>query len=548
MKNKIENEETNKEQVNFALSTAYSFLNNYSIFFFQIIVSIFLARLLTPEIWGFLIIATSIIAIVLIVLRLLPPSLDLSIIYYLSEYRIKEDISELKNFIKNSLILKFLFIIPVFFVFISLISILSNFFEISLSSYTDLLLILSPLIIITGLELVLNSVYRGFYRFNILFELTLVKYLFYIGLLLYLFLIKKTSTVQEIAFINLITSILPFFINCIVFSKFYHNLEAKSKSESSLKQTLLRTTKRGAPLSIAVVMNEFWKEMEIQSVGLYEGGYVAGFNLSKYYSQISLNVMASISAPLFTSLANLSAKKDYDQLDRVFNYTFKYSLFLLLLISGILFFTIEFLIDLLYGSAYLVYANIIKLYLISIVFVILGNILLPLLNAKNKVKVVPILTLCYLSIIAVSFLTGLIFFGIIGGMYGLIISKFTVFIIQIIVSSKIGGVKIMYSKILVQYGIFFCSLIIGIILDTLFFKHFRIIFLNNLNWLIFDNLQFFSLCSFLLIYIILTLIFRIFSYQEVVYLEKIFSEGTKFHLIFAKFFAKIRKISKRFRN
>ena len=109
MKNVKEDEAPDGEYINFAHGAAYSFLNNYSIFIFQIIVSIFLARLLTPELWGFLILSTSIIAIVLIILRMLPPALDLSIIYYIPKYKVQEQISELRSFIKNSLILKILF-------------------------------------------------------------------------------------------------------------------------------------------------------------------------------------------------------------------------------------------------------------------------------------------------------------------------------------------------------------------------------------------------------------------------------------------------------
>lgn len=288
MKNMKEDGTIDGEHLNFAHGTAYSFLNNYSIFIFQIVVSIFLARLLTPELWGFLILATSIIAIVLIILRMLPPSLDLSIIYYIPKYTVQEQISELRSFIKNSVILKILFTIPVFIVCIFLFYFLSNIFEISLKSYTDLLLILSHLIIITGLELVLNSVYRGFYMFKTIFGITLIKYVFYIGSLTFLYLLKKSSTVQEIALINLITSLLPFLVSCIIFFRFYKSLGLKKGFKTSLKRTLSKTTKRGTPLSTAVVMNEFWKEMEFQSIGLYETGYVTGFNISKYYSQVSL--------------------------------------------------------------------------------------------------------------------------------------------------------------------------------------------------------------------------------------------------------------------
>ncbi len=541
-------EVTNKEYLNFTHGTAYSLLNYYSIFIFQIIISVLLARLLSQELWGFLILATSIIAIVLIVLRMFPPSLDLTVIYYIPKYKIQEQNSELRSFIKNSVILKLLFTIPVFIICIFLFYFLSFFFEISLNSYTDLLLILSPLIIITGLELVLNSIYRGFNRFKTIFELTLIKYIFYISSLIFLILFKESSTVQEIALINLITSGLPFLINCIIFSRLYKGLGPKKEFETPLKRTLSETTKRGTPLGTAIVINEFWKEVEFQSIGLYESGYVTGFNLSKYFSQISLNIMASISAPLFTSLANLNAKQNYEQINKIFNYTFKYSLFFLLLISGVLFFTAEFFLDFLYGETFLIYTDVVKLYLISIIFVVLGNILVPLLNVKNKVNIIPFLTLSYTIIIAPCFLIGLIYFGIIGGMYGLIISKLIVFILQIIVCFKIGGVRINFSKTFIQYGIFFCSLITSIILETLFFKNFRILFLNNLNLLVFNKLQFLSSCCFLLIYIILTLFFKIFSYKEIEYLENLFSEGTKFHLIIAKFLGSIKKGSKRFRN
>ncbi|GAI26912.1 unnamed protein product, partial [marine sediment metagenome] len=112
-------------------------------------------------------------------------------------------------------------------------------------------------------------------------------------------------------------------------------------------------------------------------------------------------------------------KKKHNQITQIYNMTFKYSLFLMLLISGALYILTDFFLVLVYGESYLIYSTIVKLYLITIIFSVLGNILIPLLNAKNKIKILPILTTINLFIIIPSFFIGIVFYGIIGVIIGL---------------------------------------------------------------------------------------------------------------------------------
>jgi len=195
---------------------------------------------------------------------------------------------------------------------------------------------------------------------------------------------------------------------------------------------------------------------------------------------------------------------------------------------------------LVYGESYLIYSTIVKLYLITIIFTILGSIFIPLLNAKNKIKIIPLLTIINLSIIIPSFFIGIVFYGIVGAIIGLIISKFIVFIIQLILSIKIGNVKIKINKIFFQYLIFFISLFSAVILEELLFREMRIDVLQNLNLLFFKNLNVLGLISFLIIYFLLNILFKIFSPKEIEVLEALLSSD-KFQYRFIKKFLKFLK-------
>jgi O-antigen/teichoic acid export membrane protein len=336
------------------------------------------------------------------------------------------------------------------------------------------------------------------------------------------------NRLEVITLIHLISYIIPFLLSGVIFIRIYSKIKDSSESTDSSKNLLIKLSKYGTPLSINTFLNETWKQIQSPLIRLYEPPVtITGFTVSKYYSEISITASSSFSTPLLTSFSSLDAKSEQHQIGQIYNLIFKYSLFVLLLISGILFIFADFFLIFAYDQTYLIHVPIIRFYLLSIIFSALGNIFVPLLNGLNKVKLLPFLTLLNLLIIIPSFIIGLLISGIMGAIIGLIISKAIVFIIQIILSIKIAEIRLNLKRIIYQYISFFTALITAVILEVFIFKTIRMALLQPFNLPIFEYFSFFSALSFLIIYLVLNNLFKIFSRDEIGYLELIISSDKK---------------------
>ncbi|MHA1479620.1 MAG: hypothetical protein ACTSPU_15610, partial [Promethearchaeota archaeon] len=149
----------------FAKSAFYSLFNSYGIFIFQIIISFFMARLISKELWGFLLLAMSYISIVSLILSFFPPALTFSLNYYIPRYVTLNKNNKLKRMIQVGLYLKAVFALIIFFISLIIFFILQPFFATYLLGYTNLLFLLSPLIFIMGLSTLLDSIYQGLFKY-----------------------------------------------------------------------------------------------------------------------------------------------------------------------------------------------------------------------------------------------------------------------------------------------------------------------------------------------------------------------------------------------
>ena len=531
-----------KDHRKFAKSAFYSLFNSYGIFIFQILISFFMAKLISQESWGFLLLAISFINIVSLILSFFPPALTFSLNYYIPKYVALNQNNKLKRMIKAGFYLKITFALIIFFISLIIFFILKPFFAIFLLGYTDLLFLLSPLIFIIGLSTLLDSIYQGLFKYKLIFLLTLLKFSFYISALI-ICLIFGITNLELIALIYLLSYLIPFLVSSLIFIKIYLNIKTTEEPKGSFKDVLSKITKYGTPLGINVFLNETWKQFQTPIIGGFEPlSTITGFTISKYYSRISLTAVSSFSNPLITSFSSLDAKNEHNQIAQIYNMIFKYSSFLMLLISGCLYILTDFFLVLVYGESYLIYSTIVKLYLITIIFTILGNIFIPLLNAKNKIKILPILTIINLLIIIPSFFIGIVFYGIVGAIIGLIISKFIVFLIQLILSVKIGNVKLKIDKIFFQYLIFFISLFLAVLLEEILFREIRIYILQNINLLFFKNLNLLGVISFLILYFLLNILFKIFSPKEIEIVESLLSTDKFQYRVIKRFLNFLKKI------
>lgn len=500
----------NKEYKNLARNTFYSFLMNYGSHFFTLIISFLLARLITDINWQFLILALSYMAIITIVTSLLPPGQDYALNYYIPRYLALNQKSKIKSLIKNALIIKILFLIPVFIVSILFFYVFADFFAINLETKVILLYLLSPDIIINGITKILDAINRGFSRFKFLFILLLVKNTFHITPLFLYYFFEIDITVEIIALIYMFSYLIPFVLNLIFILRKIHKIESIEDEKESLKEGFNKAIKYGSYIGFSNIIERLWKEAQFQGIGFFESsGAVTGYNIAWNYKDIGAYSVHSFNLPLLTSFTSLNTKENYYQIRRIFKVSYKITLFLLLLISGFLFFSVDFLIDFVFLETRLVYSSYLKLMVIATVFKILDKFVQNLLNANNKVKVAFLLKMLDMSYFVPLFFIGLIYFGVEGAIiFGLIIGFFISTIIQIISAHKFGNVKLNIRTIIFQYLTFFIPLVITIIFEYLIFKELSFRIIEGFGLSLFKNFDFLSISTFLILFILMNLILK----------------------------------------
>ena len=525
------NEETqhlnnNSEYNTLATNTFYSFFFHYGSHFFTFIYSFFLARLFTDAVWGFLIVATSSIKIIVTISLLLPPGLNYALNYYIPRHLALNEKSKIKSLIKNALVLKIAFLIPIFLICLLVFNLFADIFRISLKNKVSLLYILSPLIIINSLNIIFYSINRGFNRFNYNFFFLLIKNAIHIIPLLIFFLYKMDIEIEVAAWIVLICNLIPFILNIFLISSTLAKIKTENKEEKSFKSGIKRTINYGNYTGFSDFIDKTWKETQIQGIGNIKStaaatGYVIGLN---YQTIASLSVV-SFSFPLLTSFSGLNIKENYELVDKIYRIAYKITLFLLLIISGILFFSVEFVLDFIFLESRLLYSNLLRLLLLASIFQILGTFIQTYLSAKHMVKLSLYLKVLYIAYYIPLFFIGLIYFGVEGAIImGLIFGNIISLVIQIIVTYKIGKIKLNLKKIILQYLIFFISLGITITLKDLFFKEASYNFIFGLGLTLFKNFDFLSIGTFVLLFFLFNLALKIVTDDDIKLFESYFNK------------------------
>jgi len=538
------NKTLSKDHRILAKNTFFSFLFSYGKFLFALISSFIIARIISQEMWGFLILALSFINIFTFIFVFFPPSLGLSFHYYIPRYRALNQNSKLKSFVLNSFIIRFVFLIPIFFLTLIVFSIFFAFFKISLQNYTHLFYILSPLIAINSFDKIFNDLSRALNKFQIVFVLLIIKYIVNIGSLIYLFLFVDIIELEMIAIINLLSSLVPFLINIIVvFCTLKYKINKTNEEGITLKETFKLLYKYGSILSFKNYIDSFYREFKIQSIGFsVDTEFVTGFNLSQHYQEVSLEAVRSLNQPLTISFSGLYSSKRFNQIEKIFKVIFSYSLFLILLITGFLFFFVELFLSLIYGESYLKFSLIVKLMLITSIFALPGGFFFSLLRVSDKVYYSIPISIVFTSIRIPLFLLGLQYYGIEGSIIGLIIAEILVFMLLIILITKFFKIKLHFKKHIFPYFIFFISIGLTLIFENLFLSEFNSLVLESLNLHLIRHLKFSSIIVFVLFYLLLIILFKVLTSDDIENIEVFFNRDNILHKLIRKGLKVLKRI------
>ncbi|MFX1303256.1 MAG: hypothetical protein ACFE9X_07850 [Promethearchaeota archaeon] len=544
-KNKLnQKKELKNEYRKLAKNSFYNFLNSYTVIFFSLVTSFFTARLISKSLWGLLIISQSYVNIFILILNFFPPSVGPTYHYYLPRFITLNQNNKLKSFIKYSLIIRLFFVLVVFIIAILIYLFFTGIFNINLGNYSYLFFILSPLILILGIDKILLNIFRPLNMFKTVFIMVAIRYLIYTVGLIFLFFFDGVIEVSFIAYISLFANLIPFVINIIILF-FVLNFKIKKTSEIPLKfkEILKNLYAYGYQLSFQSFIDSTFNEFRIQSVGYFESlEMVTGYNISVHYRNISLESVKSLNSPLIISFSSLYAKDQKEQLKKFFKIAFYYFTFLILIITGIVYFFIDFFLRIIYGKSFLKFSIILKLMIITIIFSVQNSLFFSMLRSSPKYKYIIPISLMSALIKMPAFLLGLILYGLIGAIIALFIANVIYFILIAILNFKIFNIKLNIKKSFLQYIIFFISLGFAIILEILYLSQINYMVLEALNLLIFQNLNFFSLMTFLLTFLFLNYIFKIFSKSDVESIERFFEKDTFLHKIIRKMLRFLKKI------
>jgi len=526
-----------------AKDSFYSILYIYGSFISLLFISFFKARLISQDAWNNLILATSFVSIFLLVLTFFPPGLENTLNYYIPRYNSLNEKNKLKILIIRALILKILFVILIFVISIFLFLFMSDLFAISLTiENVDLLFILSPLIIIDSLNLLLISVNQSFHKFNVNFNLMLIKYSFNIGSLAYYFFFIKVINIETVAFITVLSSSIPFIINLSINVNRILKLEPKTKDKIPYVEDLQKFLKYGSPIRFGKFLTDIWGQFQIQTIGFFDKDMLVGFSISKQYLSVSLNATSSLLSPLTIAFTKLDVQKNDKQIEVIYNLLIKYSLFLMLLITGILYICTDFFLAFFFGNSFLIFSNLVKIYLFSYVFLIFSGQFESLLLSKNKVKYIPMIRGLILIIRVPIFLTLLIFFNLIIAIIGVLIINLFYGVIIIILTIKIGKIKLNIKTIVYQYLAFFLTIGIIIVLQFIGLNELNYFILKSLNLLIFQEMNFLALGLFLIVFLSSTIIFKTFVREDIQNLDNLFSTDKRLHRITKSVLRILKKI------
>ncbi len=522
----------------------YSFLNTYGNFFFFLIITVLIARLVGEEEWDHFIIINSYILIITIILSFFPPGLQRTLHYYLPKYISLKDNNNLKILIKTSLVSKFIFLLPIFFISLLVFYFFQDSFTIILQKENvNLLFLISPLIIIISMELVLNSINEGFNKYHILFFLLLIKYFLYIGSLLLVFLYVGDLDLELIVIINVLTFSIPFMINFLYVLSLYFKIKKSTQIPILHSEQFKNILKYGIPVRGARFLSEIWGEIQTISIAAFDRDYVSGFYIAKTYLSVTSNAINTFTSPLTVSFSSLIAKNQKEKVISIYKLIVKYSLLFFLLLTGLMFIATDCILYI-FGEEYRQYSFIVKIYLFSFLFLSFASPFDSLMLAENKGTIILYLRIIGLILRLPLFLILLISYGTIPAICGVILSNLIFGIIYLIFNKKVGKIDLNIKQIILQYLIFFISLTLIYILKILILDDIELYIFKSSNLKLFYHLSPLSLLLFFCIFLFLNIILKVILIEDIEKLKKIFQKQPLINKILAVILKILRVITR----
>jgi len=337
-----------------AKGTFWSFLAQIISYSTGFIMSVFFARWLEPENYGLIPLTMTIVTVFGIFSDF---GVNASSSKYISEYRAK-DIGLIKSIIKDGFILKLIFSFTVSIICFFFSKIIAEFMH--MMRLQLLLQISSVMIFFISFLGFFNAIFQGFQRLKFTtltsFSQNVIKLIISLGFVYLGYGIIGAIIGYTISFI--ITALLTLII---IFLKFYNTLPVSNSNKSIRKEIL----KYSIPLVIVSASNFIYMSSDFLMLGYFTTSSEVGFyNIARKIIELILLPCMALQISLTPMIANLYAKGDIESNEsagRLFIYSIKYSLLLMIPATFGLIILAKPLILFLFGEEYIATATLLSL-------------------------------------------------------------------------------------------------------------------------------------------------------------------------------------------
>jgi len=456
----------------------YTIMQTYGSFFITILSSFFIARLLSEESWGFLILGLYTVSIFGILFVFFPPATNLILNQYIPQYNYKNEIDKLRSMIYSILFLRILISLVCWIIFFLIFIIFIN-----QNILFQIYVILSPIIVF---EIIISTsafTLRGFYKFKEVAIINLSRILLLLVLYIIIFFNSPENPIILLSFANVLSYLISVFFSII----FIIRIVPKAKKKNNLLnfRQLFKISKE---FGIYFQVSSSFKEGILytkQNFLFYSGNpeYLTYYKISRNTRNFALQASGASGTPLLSIFSELSAKKQYEKLENALYMISKYGFLIHCIITAILFFFIDVYILIIYTENYLSIAFLIQILLFEGVQYILFSYLNAILVSLNKVKLIIKRDIIFRILDLVFSLFIIYFWGFSGYIIFVVLISFFNLIVNLLIfkTRYVKEVNVKIWPILKMVILFLISLIISLIFSFFFFN-----LINFGNFLVHD--------------------------------------------------------------
>jgi len=372
-------EETTSEKI--IKGNFYNFIQIYANFILNILSTFLIARLLTQDIWGTLILALATTAVIQIIIAYFPPAKDLILNQYIPRYYYKEDFEKLRSLLLSSYFIQFFVAFLCWIGFLLYLSYISN-----QTLFYQLSIILSPLIILETINSFCSNCLKGFYKFGINTGGIIARIIILLILYFLIFLFNLENPVIFIALANVISYLIPIMGQIIYIFKIIPRKNSKDYL-FNLKNLFIISKDFGlyfqVSTSIATIIG-YANQSILYNYG--QPSYLTYLKICSNTSYFAVQAAGTLGTPILSIFSELSIKNEYEKIERSFHKIIKINGIILCIVSGILFFFIDIYLLIIYTESYFSIIIFIRIFLLEgyahLVFSNLNALMVSLIKPK----------------------------------------------------------------------------------------------------------------------------------------------------------------------